>query len=123
MFELFVEVGTTGDERPLVTLEVVGPSGRRSRFHLVQVLESLERQLHDKVLRPENEAAYKDAISIGVELHWGHIDSCRKGWNGRRSPAQKNSAEMVMQPRGGWEGRSFGPGTSSTTLFGILNSS
>ncbi|GMN50967.1 hypothetical protein TIFTF001_020131 [Ficus carica] len=57
-----------------VTLEVVGPRGCWSRLHSVQVLEGPERQLRDEVLRPENETAYRDVISIGIELHQGHVE-------------------------------------------------
>ncbi|GMN48121.1 hypothetical protein TIFTF001_017290 [Ficus carica] len=72
------EVGTTGDERPLVTLEVVGPKGRGSRFHPIQVLKGPDWQLCDEVLRPDNVAAYNNAIGVGVELHKGHVQSCKR---------------------------------------------
>ncbi|GMN48207.1 hypothetical protein TIFTF001_017380 [Ficus carica] len=78
MFELFVGVGRIGDERPLVTLEVVGPGGHGSRYLPIQVLKGPEWQLRDEVLPPKNVAAYQDAIGVGVELHRGHIQSCKR---------------------------------------------
>ena len=78
VFKLFVGVGAAGDEHPLITLEVIRPSRHKSRFHPIQVLEGPERQLCNKVLRPENEAANQDVISIGIEMHQGHVESCKR---------------------------------------------
>ncbi|GMN70610.1 hypothetical protein TIFTF001_039656 [Ficus carica] len=100
MFELFVGVGAAGDKRPLVTLEVVGPRGRGSRFHPIQVLEGLNGSSVTKFFAQRTKQLirmrYALALSyIGATLSLVSI-RLKKGWNGRRSPARKNSAERVM---------------------------
>lgn len=54
----FVGLGTASNEGPLVTLEVIGPGGRWSRLHPIQVLEGPGRQLQGVVLRPKDKTAY-----------------------------------------------------------------
>ncbi|GMN68532.1 hypothetical protein TIFTF001_037592 [Ficus carica] len=80
MFVTLVGVRAAGNEHPLVTLEVVGSRGCWSRLHSIKVLEGPEQQLRDEVLRPENETAYQDAISISIELHQGGGEKGRDCW-------------------------------------------
>ncbi|GMN54100.1 hypothetical protein TIFTF001_023215 [Ficus carica] len=106
MFELFVGVGTTGDECPLVTLELVGPGGRGSRFHPIQVLKGPEWQPRDEVLRPENVAAYQDRArtpdNVDVPGHLGilgirhvaHIEKIIKNLPSRRRSSENSGTDF-----------------------------
>ncbi|GMN59970.1 hypothetical protein TIFTF001_029065 [Ficus carica] len=81
---------------------------RRSCLYPVDILKDAKQQLLAVALCLENKTAYQDMIGVGVQLHWGMFSlrsaHLRKGWNGRRRLARKNSADRVTWLGGGRDG-------------------